>query len=382
MSISVENDFYQKSQFLKCPGCADHACVMDTPRMPDAPIGGSFAWTAHEVMARDDWICRLDAADIAGIEAAVQATRNRGLAVAAIERDDFPLGPLALRLGALRAQIRSGLGFGYIKGLPVARYDRETLIRIYWGLSRHIGDPVPQNRNGHLVGHVVDVGDTVADHDKRLTQSNAELCFHTDSCDVVGLLCINRAQSGGESMIVSGVAVHDEMMRRRPDLLPELYRPIHMDRRGEVPAGKQPWFGMPLFTWHRGQFNGYSPILQYIDSLARFPEAPRMSNAQHEALDVYYAICDELCLRLHFEPGDIQFLQNHVVFHSRTAYVDAPDPAPRRHLMRIWLSLPDGRELPPAFAEKWINIARGTRRGGVPTDKQAIPLDPLTPAYA
>jgi hypothetical protein len=352
--------------------------------LPPGPIGGSFAWTVPEVLDRADWICRLDEADIAEIDEAVRFTRALGLAIQDIDRDTFPLGRLTTRLGALRAQIRSGLGFGYIKGLPVGRYDRETLIRLYWGLCRHVGDPVTQNRNGHLVGHVIDVGDTVEDHDKRITQTNAELCFHTDSCDVVALLCLNRAASGGESMIVSGISVHDALMRRQPDLLAELYKPIYMDRRGEVPAGKQPWFGMPLFSWHQGLFTGYSPVRQYIESLARFPEAPRMSNAQREALDLYDAVCEEeaLCLRLQFEPGDIQFLQNHVVFHSRTAYVDAPGPK-RRHLMRIWLSLPDGRRLPPALAEKWINIEVGTRRGGVPTDKPpVIPLDPFTPAYA
>ena len=168
--------------------------------MPKRPIGGGFAWTVPEVMQRDDWICRLGGSDVAEIDAAVSATRQRGLGIQEIGRDDFPLDRLTTRLGALRAQIRSGLGFGYIKGLPVERYDRETLIRIYWGLSRHIGDPITQNRNGHVVGHVIDVGDTEQDHNRRLTQSTAELCFHTDSCDVVGLLCINRAQSGGESM--------------------------------------------------------------------------------------------------------------------------------------------------------------------------------------
>ena len=186
-------------------------------------------------------------------------------------------------------------------------------------------------------------------------------------------------------MIVSGIAVHDELMRRRPDLLPELYRPVYMDRRGEVPAGKLPWFGVPLFNWHQGQFTGYSPVRQYIESLARFPEAPRMSNAQREALDLYYAICEEdaFCLRLQFERGDIQFLQNHVIFHSRTAYEDWPEPERRRHLMRLWLSLPDGRTLAPAQAEKWINIEAGTRRGGVPTTAEpVIPDDPFTRAYA
>ena len=120
--------------------------------MPKRPIGGSFAWTVPEVMQRDDWICRLAPSDVAEIDAAVLATRQRGLGIQEIGRDDFPLDRLTTRLGALRAQIRSGLGFGYIKGLPVERYDRETLIRIYWGLSRHIGDPITQNRNGHVVG--------------------------------------------------------------------------------------------------------------------------------------------------------------------------------------------------------------------------------------
>lgn len=354
----------------------------ETPAMPAGPIGGSFAWTVDEVRQRDDWICRLAPADVAEIDAAVGQTRARGLAIQQIGRDDFPLGRLTTRLGALRSQIRSGLGFGYIKGLPVARYDRESLMRLYWGLSRHVGDPVTQNRNGHLVGHVIDVGDTVGDHDKRITQTSAELCFHTDSCDVVALLCIARAASGGESRIVSGVSVHDRLMRHRSDLLAELYKPIYMDRRGEVPPGKKPWFGMPLFAWHKGLFTGYSPVRQYIDSLSRFADAPRLSNAQRAALDLYYATCEDptLCLSLPFEPGDIQFLHNHVVFHSRTAYVDGPE---RRHLMRIWLSLPDGRVLAPSLAEKWIAIEPGTLRGGVPTDaRPVIPLDPFTPAYA
>ena len=161
--------------------------------MPKSPIGGSFAWTVPEVMQRDDWICRLAPSDVAEIEAAVGHAPARARHPGDRARR-LPARPADDAARRLRAQIRSGLGFGYIKGLPVERYDRETLIRIYWGLSRHIGDPITQNRNGHVVSHVIDVGDTAQDHNRRLTQSTAELCFHTDSCDVVGLLCINRAK--------------------------------------------------------------------------------------------------------------------------------------------------------------------------------------------
>ena len=87
---------------------------MEMIEQPAGPIGGSFAWTVAAVMDRDDWICRLGTADVAEIEAAVHATRANGLAIQQISRDGFPLGRLTTRLGALRAQIRSGLGFGYI----------------------------------------------------------------------------------------------------------------------------------------------------------------------------------------------------------------------------------------------------------------------------
>src|SRR5476651_2663103 len=126
---------------LRATGQEHPMNALDIPAMPAQPIGGSFAWTEAQVRQRDDWNCRLDAADVAAIETATRSTRTQGLTIQEIERDDFPLGPLTTRLGALRAQIRSGLGFGYIKGLPVERYDRETLVRIYWGLCRHVGDP-------------------------------------------------------------------------------------------------------------------------------------------------------------------------------------------------------------------------------------------------
>ncbi len=143
-----------------------------------------------------------------------------------------------------------------------------------------------------------------------------------------------------------------------------------MDRRGEVPAGKQPWFGMPLFSWHRGQFTGYSPIRQYIESMARFPDAPRLSNAQREALDVYYDICEEerFCLKLHFEPGDMPVPAESMSSSTRARH-SSTGPKCRmgghkRHLIRMWLSLPDGRLLPPRDGGE-VDQHRGRhQRGG------------------
>jgi Taurine catabolism dioxygenase TauD, TfdA family len=261
------------------------------------------------------------------------------------------------------------------------------LTRIYWGLSRHIGDPVAQNRNGHLLGHVIDVGTSVNDYNKRLTQTSAELQFHSDACDVVGLVCINTAMEGGESALVSATAVHDEMYRGSPRLAHLLYEPITVDRRGEVPAGKHPWMRIPVFNWHKDALIGYAPLKNYVESAMRFEDAPKTGDDQLEAFRLFLDICNdpEFAVRIPFEPGDFQYVHNHLVFHSRTAFRDWPDaPEKRRHLMRIWLSLSDGLELPESIAERWINIQRGTLRGGVniPNRKDlTIALEPDTPAF-
>ncbi|MGE0422149.1 MAG: TauD/TfdA family dioxygenase [Reyranellaceae bacterium] len=350
-----------------------------------APIGGPSAWHADDFRDSDDWMLELRDDDRAEIDEAVR--RSRPLDIQAIGRDDFALPGLSSRLAALRTRIKDGAAFGYVRGIPVERYDRETQLRVYWGISRHIGDPVPQNRNGHMIGHVIDVGDRPDDVNRRLTQSNAELAFHSDSCDVVGLLCVRTAMRGGTSAIVSAIAVHDEMLRRDPELCAALYEPVVLDRRGEVPPGATPWFEMPVFTRHNGRFNGYGPLPQYIESSQRFADAPRLTERQRAAIDLFYAICaeDRFCLRIPFKPGDIQYLQNHLIFHSRTAYEDWPDSARKRHLIRMWLSLPDGRELPPIFLNKWTNITMGTRRGGaiVAAGKTPmIPFEPETRAFA
>jgi hypothetical protein len=354
--------------------------------MPPGPLGGSFAWGAAAFHDYDSWALLVSPPDVAEIEAAAHATKAAGLDIRRIETSDFPLPTLAPRLTQLRRRVLEELGFGYVRGLPVERWDPDFRMRVYWGVSRHLGDPVPQNRNGHLIGHVIDIGTQVSEVNKRLTQTNLELSFHVDSCDIVGLMCCATSLSGGESAIVSGVAVHDEIMRTRPDLCAALYGPIPMDRRGEVPAGGKGWYEMPLFNWCCDSFTGFAPVRQYVDSVQRFTDAPRVSPRLEEALDVFYRLCADprFCLKIPFRPGDIQYLQNHVVFHGRTAYVDPPPPKPQRHLMRIWLSAADGRELPPALLAKWPAIARGSRRGGAviaPDREWIVPLEPETPAY-
>jgi hypothetical protein len=362
--------------------------LVATPALESAPgpIGGRLAWHSAD-LAADQWIHRLTEEEVTELEAAAASTKAQGIDILDIRKDHFPIPLVSKKVETLRADMMDRFGFGYMRGLPVHRYDRETVMRIYFGLAVHIGDVVPQNRNGHMIGHVIDIGTPVDDYNKRLTQTSAGLSFHSDSCDVVGLVCLHAAMTGGESALCSAIAVHDEMMRRAPHLCRALYQPVTVDRRGEVPEGKMPWMRIPVFMWQNDTFTGYAPLQEYVRSAKRFEEAVHNTPEQDEALDLFFSICGdpEFAARIPFEPGDFQFVHNHVVFHSRTSFRDWPEAEKKRHLMRIWISLPDGRDLHPAIAERWIHIARGAVRGGVniPNRKAlTIPLEPLTPAFS
>jgi len=237
---------------------------------------------------------------------------------------------------------------------------------------------VPQNAMGHLLGHVKDLGKDPADPQVRIYQTSHRQLFHTDSCDVVGLLCLQPAKEGGRSAIVSSVSIFREIERRRPDLAAVLQRPFVIDRKGEVPAGKAGTYEMPIV--HR--FGGCLTTIyarDFIEAAQHRAEVPRLTPQQREAMDLMdeFANSADFRLDMDFRPGDMQFLHNHQILHARTAYVDWPEPEKRRHLLRLWLSARNGRPLPPVFAERYGEIRVGQRRGGIQVPGQALhaPLD-------
>jgi Taurine catabolism dioxygenase TauD, TfdA family len=265
-----------------------------------------------------------------------------------------------------------------LRGLPVARWTRLQSAAAFWGLGRHLGDPVPQNAQGHLLGHVKDIGKDPGNPTHRIYQTSYRHLFHTDSCDIVGLMCLRQAKSGGLSRIVSSTTLFNELARRRPDLAEVLAAPFTVDRKGEVPAGKGPHYQMAIAHHHAGQLTVIY-ARDFIEAAQRFADVPRLSPAQVEAMDLVDELAQDpdLYLDMDFEPGDIQFLHNHQILHARTAYEDHPEPERRRHLLRLWLSTPNGRELPPVFAERYGEFRLGRRRGGivVPGQSLSTPLD-------
>ena len=345
---------------------------------PRPLVEGPSAWIGAALARHpEEWIYTLSTAEIDEIEAAVANVRGRDLAD--LSRADFAFPKLGPVLEQLRDEVLNGRGFVLMRGLPVEGRPIEDSAAAYWGIGTYFGYPRSQNAMGHLLGHVRDLGLATTDPNVRTYQPTERQHFHTDSCDIVALLCLKTAKSGGLSSIVSSMAIHNEMAKRRPDLLERLFQPFATDRRGEVPVGEKPYFDMPVFNGYAGYVSGiYSGT--YIRSAQRFPELPRLSDKDNEALDMLDDLANDMELRLDMElrPGDMQFLHNHTYLHDRTAFVDWPEPERKRHLLRLWLAAPDARPLPPVFAARYGSTAIGDR-GGIICEKTRLhaPLEPV-----
>jgi hypothetical protein len=276
--------------------------------------------------------------------------------------------------------VLNGRGFVLIRGLPIRRWTEREAALAFIGIGVHLGGLRMQNGAGHLLGHVMDLGRSSDDPNARIYQTNERQTFHTDSCDVVGLLCLRPAKSGGLSSLVSSTTIFNEMRRRRPDLARVLLDPIETDRRGEVPEGGKPYFSIPVFNWHGGLLSTIYQR-QYIESARRFAGVGPLSRLQVEALDLLDELANDptLNLTMELQPGDIQFVHNHTILHDRTAFEDFPEPERKRHLLRLWLAPSGARVLPEVFAERFGSVTPGNRGGiAVRGSRPTIPFDVTT----
>ncbi|WP_428676558.1 TauD/TfdA family dioxygenase [Reyranella sp.] len=326
---------------------------------------GAAAWYGPEIARRDDWMMPLSAAEVAEVEAATQALVARDADIAVLKPKDFPLPTLGAKLRSrVGEEVLNGRGFLLLRGLPVDRWSIRESATAFFGLGAHLGSARSQNGKGHVLGHVQDLGLDVNDPNVRIYQTHERQTYHTDSCDIVGLLCLKTARSGGLSALVSSTTIFNEMRRRRPDLLKLLFQPIATDRRGEVPEGQKPFFEIPVFNWHQGYLTAIYQR-QYIDSAQRFPEAPRHTPELIEALDMFDSLANDPALNtfMEFKPGDVQLVHNHTMLHDRTGFDDWPEPERRRHLLRLWLAAEGARPLPEIFAQRYGQVTIGDRGG-------------------
>ncbi len=336
------------------------------------------AWLGPEIALHNDtWLYRLSAEDLTELDAALISSEQAGHEIAELNQDNFHLPTLGPRLKDIRKQLTDGCGFFLIKGFPAERYNQRQAALIFFGLGTYIGTARSQNAMGHILGHVRDLGMKGSDENVRIYQTKERQTFHTDSSDVVGLICLNQAKAGGASLLVSAVTIYNEFLKRRPDLLPRLFDPIATDRRGEVPVGMKPYFQIPVFSWYEGRLTVMYQR-QYIDSAQRFPDAPRLTEDHVAALDLFDELANDpaLNMSMRLAPGDMQFVYNHTLLHDRMGFEDWQELEKRRHLLRLWLSVPGDRALPDVFAERFGSTMIGDRGGiVVPGTEFVAPID-------
>ncbi len=289
------------------------------------------------------WIRVLTDEEIAGLDAALATLKARGKRFPEFSREDFPIGPLEEYLPALADKLENGCGFMVLRGLPVHRYDDNELKSVYYGIGLHLGTPVRQNPRGDLLGEVQAVGDP-NDKRTRVYETNLYLPYHSDPSDVVGLLCVRRAREGGLSALVSVARIYNEILANYPEYLGLYYRTYYFEHLCEPRPSLS-----PIFSYNDGKLS-CRYLRQYLELGSEIMGVP-LSKVEIEALDLFDQLMHDPDIRLAMmlEPGDLQFANNYAVLHSRNGFEDHEDPAQRRRMLRLWLKMPNARQLAPEF---------------------------------
>lgn len=327
-----------------CPASA-HA-MLRAPRAvvrvsgPRAPIDGPSVWHAGEHPDPRTWTIELDEPQRSEIAAQAADAESRGRTISTLTAADMPLRSLDAVIARARAAL-DGPGFVLMRRFPVEVMSSAATELAYLALGWRFGVPVGQDARSSLLTHVRDERVVRTGPHVRLYQTHERQDFHTDGSDLVGLLCLHPASSGGESRIASAHAVYNHVLRTRPDLLDVLYQPFAWDRNDEQPVGDPPYFLLPAITDVDGVPRVFF-IGWYIRDAQRHPDAPRLTDAQLEAIALVERTANDPAfhLEMEFRPGDVQLLANDRILHAREAFTDDADAGSRRHLLRVWLRRP------------------------------------------
>ncbi|WP_327434617.1 TauD/TfdA family dioxygenase [Streptomyces sp. NBC_01236] len=305
------------------------------------PCSGPSVWRGGDLADREEWILRFSSRQLAEIDSALREARRRDLTLLKLTAADFPLPTLAGELRRIAQVLDHGRGFALVKGLRVEQLGGPAASTVFWGLGQYLGRPVPQNADGHILGHVRDTGRSLTDPATRGYQTRAALPFHTDGADLLALLCLRTPRAGGRTSLVSSAAVHNAVLDLRPDLAKRLYRTYYFDRRQEHPPEEPPYADAPLAARPGGALSmRYNRC--YLESAQRFPQVPRLEPADLELFDLMDEVASspEFRLDIDLEAGDLLLLNTHTIMHARSEFEDHDQPELKRHLLRLWLALP------------------------------------------
>jgi len=330
-----------------------------------APIDHPAAWRAADVTASGRWLRRLTEPEIEAIVTMLEAVRTSGKSMLELTRHDVPLGAFGPVLDEVTEELEHGVGFKTLRGLPSDRFGVEDNRLLFWAIGCHLGVARPQGKASQLMSDVRAAGGEYRGAGGRGYNTNAELDYHVDGTDVVGLYCLQTARSGGLSRVASSVAIHNEILRRDPALVERLFQPFPYNRQNEEAEDEPPFYMAPVYSLRDGHFAARY-IRNHIRSSQIRTDTPRLTDLDHRALDIIQELAetDEFRFDMVLERGDIQFVNNHVLIHSRTHFEDDDEPDRKRHLLRLWLSVPGGRPLCETLRDAYKNVERNTVRGG------------------
>jgi alpha-ketoglutarate-dependent taurine dioxygenase len=306
------------------------------------PIDSPSAWRRGDVRPQD---YRVDLSEPCLDEIRQVAAELAAYPLPTILRrpEDFVLPHCRAAMENVKRILSEGLRFAIVDRLPLDEIGHDAAQTVYWLLASMVARPVAQKLDGTMIYDVHDTGaQALPGSGIRPDKTNIEIRFHQDNAynttppDYVGLLCLRPAKSGGVSRVLSFHTVYNELLAKHPERMARLYKPFWYDRQREFHPGEAPAFYAPVFemtdelqvrfTAH--QINGgYAMRGEPIDNEGAASLATVLGIFEDPAISVDFE----------FEPGQIQFVGNRVLGHSRTKFEDFPEPERRRHLVRLWL---------------------------------------------
>ncbi|KAJ5619097.1 Taurine catabolism dioxygenase TauD/TfdA [Penicillium lagena] len=330
---------------------------------------GPQAWKTEDVKRDNSWILRLTSEEVEGFRTALAHAKAHPKALLDMTQADYPLPEVSAKaLQRAIATTQDRWGMCLVKGFPTNEWSEADMRVAYWGMGLYMGVGRTQNRASEVINDVRDAGGSYKVKGGRGYNTNAGLDFHQDSADVVALLCRRTAKEGGTSKVMSSIALRDRVAELRPDLLPVLESNnwFHSFQNAQDPT-QPPYYRCPIIGKSGAYFCARANRKNTVAAQRDFSEVPRLTAQQEEALDLLDTIMptDEYCYSMELEVGDMQLLNSFVTLHSRTPFVDYELPDEKRHLMRLWLSIPTSQPLPPQWAEYWGDVRAGAVRGGV-----------------
>ena len=312
------------------------------------PVSHPAAWRPGQFSGDTSWLHSFTDRQVEQMRNAVALWRSLGLTFDAIHSPQDQLSSLVPLMQTAKAELATR-GFLLLRGLPVAEFSDKEAATLYWAIGMLLGRGTTQNAAGEFLCPVTDRGvkfgytQATNAQNARGYQSRADLNFHCDPTDVVALLCIRKAMSGGLSAIVSSETIFNIIAEEAPQHLPVLLRGFPYDRKNENFPEEEPVTPrIPVFVRHDDRVS-CRYARSYINGAAEKLAQP-LTAQEVAALDYFEAVSrrSDVVLHMAFEPGDIQLLNNYTTLHGRTSYEDHPEPERRRFLYRLWLML-DGQ---------------------------------------